>query len=260
MSDLFVGTADDYRRYRPPYPAAAIDWIVSEHGLDGRGCLLDCGCGTGHVFSALGRWFAHTIAVDPDGEMLEAARRTAREHGVSGQTTCLQSRAEDLSTDLAPVKMAVFGSSFHWTDRTAVATLLDRVVEPNGALVILSPSSLWVEAATGWKGVVMDTIRDWIGQERRAGSGRYGSRPKHQECLKRTPFCAIKEATFTQRHIWTADTIAGYLFSTSFASRAVLGSKADDFQADLRSRLDRFDPNGQFVDAIEVSVISAKRQ
>ena len=66
--------------------------------------------------------------------------------------------------------------------------------------------------------------------------------------------------TFLQPHVWTMDGIIGYLFSTSFASRAVLGDKAEGFERDLRARLSRLSPEGRFEDEIEHSVISAKRR
>jgi hypothetical protein len=156
--------------------------------------------------------------------------------------------------------MATFGASFHWTDRIMVAQRLDKLVETDGAIVILSPSSLWTGRARDWKEVVIDTIKRWLGEERRAGSGTYRARPQHQECLIETPFCALTEMTFLQPHVWTMDGIIGYLFSTSFASRAVLGDKAEEFERDLRARLSRLSPEGRFEDEIEHSVISAKRR
>jgi SAM-dependent methyltransferase len=259
MRELFAGTADCYRRFRPPYPVEAFDWIVAQHGLDGTGRLLDCGCGTGGVFVGLARWFAHTIAVDPDDAMLAMARLTAAECRVEA-IAFLHGRAEDVPDTGAPLRMATFGASFHWTDRILVARRLDQFIEPGGAIVILSPASFWTGRAQGWKTIVIDTIKRWLGEERRAGSGTYVKRPLHQECLIETPFCALTEVTFLQPHVWTMDGIIGYLFSTSFASKAVLGNKAEGFERDLRARLSDLSPGGLFEDEIEYSVISARRR
>jgi len=192
MHELFAGTADCYRRFRPPYPVEAFDWIIAQHGLNGTGRLLDCGCGAGGVFLGLARWFSHTIAIDPDDAMLAAARLTAMENRIEA-ITFLHSRVEDVPDSTAPLRMATFGASFHWTDRIMVAQRLDKLIETNGAIVILSPSSLWTGRARDWKEVVIDTIKCWLGEERRAGSGTYRARPQHQECLIETPFCALTE-------------------------------------------------------------------
>jgi ubiquinone/menaquinone biosynthesis C-methylase UbiE len=258
MSELFASTAGWYRRFRPRYPAEAFDWIVVQHGLDGSGRLLDCGCGPGSVFVGLARWFSHTIAMDPDAAMLAAARLTAAENGIEA-ITFLQGKAEELPDTTAPLRMAVFGASFHWTDRVAVAHRLDKFIEPGGAIVVLSPSSFWAGRATSWKAIVVETIKRWLGEERRAGPGLYAARPLHEECLQQTPFNAITQTTLVQPHVWTADSIVGYLFSTSFASKAVLGEKAESFERDLRARLSSLSPNGQFEDEIEHSIISARR-
>jgi SAM-dependent methyltransferase len=258
MRELFAGTADCYRRFRPPYPSEAFDWIAAQHRLDGTGRLLDCGCGTGRVFVGLAGWFSHTIAMDPDDDMLATARLTAAEEHVEA-ITFIRGRAEDVPDAVAPVRMAAFGASFHWTDRITVARRLDKLVEPDGAIVILSPSNLWTGRARDWTEIVIETIKCWLGEERRAGSGIYAARPLHQECLKQTPFCQLTEATFVEPRVWTADSIVGYLASTSFASRAVLGEKAEGFERDLRARLSRLSPEGRFADEIEHSVISAKR-
>ena len=258
MRELFAGTADCYRRFRPPYPAEAFDWIVAQHGLDGAGRLLDCGCGTGNVFVGLARWFSHIVAMDPDDAMLAAARLTAADNGIEA-ITFAHGRAEDLPDTMVPLRMAAFGASFHWTDRITVARRLDRLVEPEGAIIILSPSSFWTGRVCGWKATVIETIKRWLGDERRAGVGIYEAGPPHQECLMETPFCALAETTFVQPHVWTTDGIVGYLFSTSFASKAVLADKAEDFERDLRARLSRLSPAGRFEDEIKYSVISARR-
>jgi SAM-dependent methyltransferase len=259
MTELFAGTADHYRRFRPPYPQEVFDWIVTRHGLDGTGRLLDCGCGTGNVFAGLAKCFSHTVAMDPDAEMLAMARRTATDERIEAITFVL-GRAEEIADTIGPLRIAAFGASFHWTDRVAVARHLHKLVEPNGALVILSPSSLWTGRAFEWKEVVVDTIKRWLGSERRAGLGTYLARPLHQECLKQTPFCALTEVSFIQPYVWTYDSIIGYLYSTSFASRAVLGDNAENFEEDLRGRLSVLSPDGQFADEIEHSVISAHRE
>ncbi|MCY3876924.1 MAG: class I SAM-dependent methyltransferase [Rhodobacteraceae bacterium] len=73
-----VPEAED-RRILPgvPYPVELMDRVVAECGLDGRQRPLDLGCGTMEVFLRLLPHLSSVVAVDPDPDMLERARRKA---------------------------------------------------------------------------------------------------------------------------------------------------------------------------------------
>jgi SAM-dependent methyltransferase len=255
-NDLFFGTAEYYGRYRVPYPQEVFDWIVNEYQLDGRGRLLDGGCGTGQVALPLSRWFNEVIAIDPDQEMLRVGERLARHKGIAN-VSFRNLKAEDLPSAVAPLRLATFGASFHWMDRVFVANHLCKLMEPTGGLVALSPSSFW-RGQEPWQQVVIRTIRDWLGEERRAGAGVFKPTPLHQECLAQTPFTDIKAVDIHKTHVWTADSIVGYLSSTSFASRAVLGDLQEPFEKDLRERLSGLSAEDRFAEEIEFSIVSAR--
>src|SRR5262245_18383532 len=120
-NDLFFGTADYYERYRPPYPQEVFDWVIAEHKLDGRGRLLDVGCGTGQVALPLSQWSEEVIAIDPEQRMLQIGDRTARQRNIAN-VRFLTMRAEDVSNDMSPLRLVTFGASYHWTDRVVVAS------------------------------------------------------------------------------------------------------------------------------------------
>jgi ubiquinone/menaquinone biosynthesis C-methylase UbiE len=168
---LFDGTAGYYECYRVPYPRQVFDWIADEYALDGHGRLLDGGCGTGQVALPLSSWFDEVIAVDPDQEMLRACEGAARERGITN-ISFLNLKAEDVPDTVAPLRLATFGASFHWTDRVHVANRLHRLMEPAGGLVAISPSSFW-RGREGWQRAVVETIKHWLGPERRAGAGLF---------------------------------------------------------------------------------------
>jgi SAM-dependent methyltransferase len=255
--DLFSGTADYYHRYRAPYPKPVFDWIINEHHLDGLGRLIDCGCGTGQVVLPLSQWFSEAIAIDPEQEMLDVAEQAAREMGVTN-VRFYRMRAEDIPAEMAPLRMATFGASFHWTDRVQIGNRLYEMLEPGGGLVILAPSSIW-RGEEQWKKVVHQTIRDWLGEERRAGSGTFAPGPTHELCLAQTPFSDVKSVDIYQDYVWSADTLIGLLYSTSFSSRAVLGGRVAGFEQDLRDRLAALCPLDVFPEQIEFTIISARK-
>src|SRR5262249_53155727 len=148
----------------------------------------------------------------------------------------LAGRAEDVGEDLAPLRLATFGPSFHWMDRLALADRLFPMLEPGGGLVAIASASFWSRSGP-WQTVVIDTIKTWLGDERRAGAGTYREQPYHQEILRETRFGEPTVVDFVMPHTWTTDSLIGYLYSTSFASRAVLAERAEHFERDLRARL-----------------------
>lgn len=135
-STLYAGSARYYAQGRVPYSGELIDLLVEALSLDGRGRLLDVGCGPGSLMLLLAVHFERVTGLDADGEMLaEGARRAAR----AGLTNVdwLHLRAEDLPTEVGPVRVATLAQSFHWMDRALVARRLHRVLSAGGALVHL---------------------------------------------------------------------------------------------------------------------------
>lgn len=97
---LYTGSAAFYVRGRVPYPAALADVLVDELDLDGRGRLLDLGCGPGSLTLLLAPYFDQVIGVDPDEQMLIEGRREAEAAGITN-VSWLRARAEELSSPWA---------------------------------------------------------------------------------------------------------------------------------------------------------------
>lgn len=257
MNSPFDGAAEYYELHRAPYPQDVFDWVIHEHRLDGRGRLLDGGCGTGQVALRMSAWFDEVVAIDPQQQMLDVAERCARERAVSN-VRFLRMRAEEVSSELSPLRMATFGASFHWTDRISVANRLYDLLEPGGGLVLLAPSGIW-RGPEPWKQVVVQTLKDWLGVDKLAALRPFSAGPLHQECLAQTAFVDLKVIDICKVHVWTTDSLVGYLYSTSFASKAVLGPLHDEFERELRARLDALRAVDGLAEEIVFTIISAKK-
>jgi ubiquinone/menaquinone biosynthesis C-methylase UbiE len=68
----FSRQAADYRRYRPTYPAALIDFVASR--CVDRRVAVDCATGSGQAAVALAGRFAAVIAVDGSVDLVAAAQ------------------------------------------------------------------------------------------------------------------------------------------------------------------------------------------
>ena len=68
---LFAGAAEYYLRGRLPYAPGFAETLSAALDLDGRGRLLDVGCGPGNVTLALAPWFTEATAI---GQLIFARR------------------------------------------------------------------------------------------------------------------------------------------------------------------------------------------
>ena len=237
---LFEGTAAYYDKFRPGISRELAKLlIVAASECPGPQRLLDLGTGSGQVPAAIGGNFKSVICIDTDQDMLAfARRRLVPLVGLGVEVTLIAARAEEF---VVPpdwlASLVTISRAFHWLDRELVLSRLDSVVAAYGAVAVFADRSFW-NPDSDWKQIVKQCITDYLGPERQAGSGTYSlhDRP-HADVLTASAFSEVEESVIPVRRIWTVDSVIGNLFSTSFASRAVLGSKADAFESDLRERL-----------------------
>jgi SAM-dependent methyltransferase len=249
----FEGTAGYYRRYRPPYPEALLAYIVEVAGPTGRGRLLDLGCGTGQLAVPLSRHFRHVVAVDVEEEMVRVGASES-----PANVSWLVSRAEDLRIVPGSVEHVAAGNSFHWMDREALAGRIHRALPPGGAFFVVVGSSDPWSGTEPWQRAVVEVIKARLGERRRAGCGYFPVDPRlHQDYLVPAGF-DLELTDYPVTLTWDFDRVLGYLYSTSYASPAVLGAQREGFEADLAVALGAVEPSGQFTQELEVGLILAR--
>src|SRR5207247_8702458 len=180
----------------------------------------------------MSEFFREVWAVDVQAEMIEQARMKA-EHLRVTNVRWMLGRAEDLEAPSAFFELITIGAAFHWMDCPLVANRALQWLPPGRWLAVLGSNSPWTGDAE-WQQVALDVIRKWLGEERRAGGGTFQQavRP-HEEVLKAAGFEDVEDREFDIPYVWSVETFIGYLYSTSFASRAVLGEAAEAFETDL---------------------------
>src|SRR3954447_10107427 len=92
---IYLGAAAHYRHGRPPYSPQLESVLAGELELDGRGRLLDVGCGPGILTVRLASLFEEAVGLDPDADMLVEGRRAAAAAGLVN-VRWVQAVAEDL--------------------------------------------------------------------------------------------------------------------------------------------------------------------
>lgn len=266
-SDLYQGAARDYDRFRTPYPRSLIDDLVERTRPTGPtsntgpasndGKVLDLACGTGQLTFALHDRFAEVWAVDQEPGMVEVVAQKAAAAGI-GNVRTTASAAQDLPVAMAKAELAgadldgsfdlvAIGNAFHRMPRTAVATLILRWLRPGGYLALVWGGSPWLGEAP-WQREIEAVMNRWMAevgeripgewaQEREARPDSVVLAEAGFEVLGRREFTAVRE--------WTAEELAGFMFSTSVLSRAALGGRAAEFEADVRRELLAIEPSGR---------------
>ncbi len=242
---LFAGTARYYARYKVPYPEELFRDIADEFSLDGKGRLLDLGCGPGTVALRLHDLFEEVVGIDPDPAMIEEADRRCDAIGATNvHWVCMP--AEGISGKLAPVRLVTLGSSLHWMNQELVLRTSHALLSDDGGIAIFGMPGMW-DGPEPWQQEATRIVKRWLGDQRRAGRGTFTS-PEERwgQVLERSPFVRVKQREYRFDHVWTVDTIIGFLYSTSFAARPLFGDSCDAFEEDLRSALQQLSPKGIF--------------
>jgi ubiquinone/menaquinone biosynthesis C-methylase UbiE len=128
----FARAAEAYERARPTYPPEALDWIGESVPLRPGDSVVDLAAGTGKLTRLLVERGYDVVAVEPIAEMRALLQqRVPRARPVEGT-------AEAIPLADAVARAVTVAQAFHWFDPERAPAEIARVLEPNGALVIMA--------------------------------------------------------------------------------------------------------------------------
>lgn len=250
--DLFRGTAEFYARYRPPYPAALFDDLLTRAQIAPGGRLLDLACGTGEIAIPLHDRFGEVWAIDLEPEMVEVGQHKAVEVGASN-IRWSAGRAEDLHVADGFFQLITVGNAFHRLDRPDVAAKAQRWLSAGGCIAVMGSNSVWT-GVERWQQVAAEVIQKWTDHPGRGDkpAGPADDRPRltHEQALVDAGFIDVAEYKFPTPYMWTMDSFIGYLYSTSVAAKARHAGDADAFESELRERLLEIESSGRFEESV----------
>ncbi|WP_169739996.1 class I SAM-dependent methyltransferase [Actinospica robiniae] len=235
---LFAGTSQAYVTYRPGYPMALFDHMAAQLAFTPETRVADLGCGPGTATIPLAERAGTVLALDPNSEMLHAAREAAQRAGM-GNIEFRHGHAEHLpEMDAGPLEHVVFGRSFHWTDRAAVVAMLDALLPPHGAIVLLGPgrSEKGAWHRWPWDEAIREVRESFLGPERRAGTGTY-SHPEtgHEQVLEAGGFGWIERYGFTEHVEYDLERVLGLQRSYSHSAERLFSGRYDEYLEAVRA-------------------------
>ncbi|MBK2124902.1 class I SAM-dependent methyltransferase [Fangia hongkongensis] len=125
--DYFSKQAEFYAKFRPNYPKALYDYLLSQTAE--KKLLWDCATGTGQVASELSGYFNEVIATDLSQAQLDQAIK--KDNIIYQQSAAEKTQLLDHSVDLVTVAQAA-----HWFDMALFEKELMRVLKPQGVVAI----------------------------------------------------------------------------------------------------------------------------
>jgi SAM-dependent methyltransferase len=204
-SDRFLGRVEAYAKYRPSYPAAAIDLLEVECGLRPGAVVVDLGSGTGILSALLLQRGARVVGIEPNRQM-----RACADQALTGDFECRDGSAEQTQMPDGFFDLMVAGQAFHWFDPHKTRLEALRILKP-GAWAAL----LWNERPAG----IVPFLEDYESLLRRYAPEYDAVAKLRAETTGIARFFggAPRQATFENRQVLDLEGLAGRVMSSSYA-------------------------------------------
>jgi SAM-dependent methyltransferase len=242
----FSGLADIYAKYRPNYPDAAIDFIISRCGLSPASRLVDIGCGTGISSRLFAGHGIPVVGIEPNDEMRSRAAATEMA-GVQYQKGTAE--VTGLADGFADAVLAA--QAFHWFKADAALREFHRILRKDGHVALMWNERDERHDCTAAYGGVMRWGPEAAALEAsRGGAG--------EPLLHHPLFLNGTRVVFGHEQEMDEEGLLGRAFSASYAPREPVA--AGRFAAAMREVFVRFAQAGKVVLCYETSVYLARRK
>jgi SAM-dependent methyltransferase len=214
--DRFSARAGDYVKYRPSYPAAAIDRVLEGLSLS-QVVVADIGAGTGISARLLAARGLRVLAIEPNAAMREAAapHPLVEFRDATAETTGLADAAVDLVTCF---------QSFHWFSPEPTLLEFRRILTAGGRLaVVWNERDRHDEFTAEYTHLIKFASKYHPAEQRRTAI---------EPLFLSDLFANVQQHKFTYKQPLNFDGIVGRAMSTSYIPRA--GAAHEQLIVDLQ--------------------------
>lgn len=197
MKDNFSHNSGNYAQFRPSYPDEVFNFLDTI--LTGRKRAWDCATGTGQVAGKLVNLFEMIEATDLSENQLKNAVSHSKIH--YSQQTAEGTNFPDEYFDCITV-----GQAIHWFDFEKFYAEANRVLKPNGIVVVLGYGNIQTdnkEVQQVIEKLYSEILSEYWDQERRYIDEDYQTIP--------FPLGEMKRPEFQIQYTWNQDQLLGYL-------------------------------------------------
>jgi SAM-dependent methyltransferase len=246
-TERFSGRAENYRRYRPGYPPAAIDVLAARCGLTSGAVVADVGSGTGILSEQLLERGAQVIGIEPNDAMRAAAEaRLAAEP----RFRSVAATAEATTLMQESVDLWVAAQAFHWFDAPRARTEALRVLRAGGCAALL-----WNERPPE-PGAFFEEYEALL-RRHAAEYTTIASRRVDEASMREFLGGTMQSARFPNQQTLDYAGLKGRLLSSSYAP-APGQPEHEPMMSGLRALFDRYSRGGEVVFPYETRVYYAR--
>ena len=240
---LFSGKADDYSKFRPSYPDAAVSFLAARSRAES---VLDVGAGTGIFTAKLAGAFKNVTALEPNAEMRREFLKFLPE------IACLDGTGEATGVPDNSVDLITVAQAFHWLDAEKFKAEAIRILRPAGQVAIVWNNSLENEFTIERKRICQKYCP-------RFASGHAGKRSAAEgdAFLRHEYFTQVEVVTFDNPFVMDIEIFEGNMRSRSYALTPE-DNGYGEFITELRTAFYRFAQNGTVTEPQETQIYFGK--
>jgi SAM-dependent methyltransferase len=253
----FATTVALYEELRPPYPAEFFRMVAQRLSLGKAHALIDLGTGPGLLALGFAPYVGRIVGVDPEPAMIAAAKEAAAR--ATQALTLIEGKAEELAADIGSFDLVTIGRALHWMDRDATLARLERLVTPEGVILVCASFSA-PDGRNPWLEAYNTARRAWSEQSlwSESGSGERTHRDLAGFFRGSRFHLADLFRVETSHEIGVAD-LARRVLTFSSSSPGALGNRAEPMLRDVERRLAPFSRDGAITEALLTVAQVAKR-
>jgi len=252
----FASTVAHYVAGRPPYAPALIARVVQLCRVTMSHRVLDLGCGPGQLAVAFARFAGAVIAVDPEPEMLRAARAAAV--SCEAKIEFIEANSADIGPAWGTFRLVAIGRAFHWMDRAETLRRLDGVVELGGAVVLFGDEHVDVPE-NKWHADYRALLETYAQGDAARELRKSSSYLSPEALLLDSAFRQLERIGVIDRRRIAVERLVDRALSMSSTSPARLGAKAEELAAKIRELALRYAQSGIITEVIQSQALIAKR-
>jgi SAM-dependent methyltransferase len=248
MTGRFASTVALYEKLRPPYPPSFFREVAARLPLTKAHALIDLGTGPGLLALGFAPYVGRVTGVDPEPGMIAAAREAAAR--AAQAFTLIEGKAETLADAIGRFDIVTIGRALHWMDQDAVLARLDRLVAPDGAILVCASFSVR-DGRNAWLDDYNTTRRAWSDAGLLSEAG--GGERTHRDLagfFRGTRFHVTEVITVETSHDVSTGDLAQRVLTFSSSSPQALGDKADAMLRDVEARIAPFSRDGRIDDIV----------